>query len=156
MKVFVDSSVLIEFVKGNERAKEILNRLLELNAEVYINDIVFSEFVFHYLSLKSGSSPLTMKGKKEVGKYINERDPKEFIDQFRILDVNESIVGLTYDLIRKYGLLPNDAIILATCKFHEIEFLVSLDRDFEEVCRFEGVKFAFKAEDIKEDEEDRT
>ncbi len=148
MKVFVDSSVLVEFVKGNERAKEILNRLLELDAEVYINDIVFSEFVFHYISLKSGLSPLTMKGKKEVGKYINERDPKEFIDQFRVLDVNESIINMAYDLIRKYSLLPNDAIILATCKFHEIELLVSLDRDFEEVCRLEGLKLAFGAEDI--------
>jgi len=148
MKVFVDSSVLIEFVKGNERARDILNRLLELSAEVYINDIVFSEFIFHYISLKSGLSPLTMKSKKEVGKYINERDPKEFIDQFRVLDVNESIVSMAYDFIRKYSLLPNDAIILATCKFHEIDLLASLDRDFEEACRLEGLKFASSAEDI--------
>ena len=148
MKVFVDSSVLIEFVKGNERARDILNRLLELSAEVYINDIVFSEFIFHYISLKSGLSPLTMKSKKEVGKYINERDPKEFIDQFRVLDVNESIVGIAYDFIKKYSLLPNDAIILATCKFHEIDLLASLDRDFEEACRLEGLKFASSAEDI--------
>jgi len=148
MKVFVDSSVLVEFVKGNERAREILNRLLELGAEVYINDIVFSEFIFHYISLKSGLSPLTMKGKKEVGKYINEMDPREFIDQFRVLDVNESVVNMAYDFIRKYSMLPNDAIILATCKFHEIDLLASLDRDFEEVCRLEGLKFAFGVEDI--------
>ncbi len=122
--------------------------MLELDAEVYINDIVFSEFVFHYISLKSGLSPLTMKGKKEVGKYINERDPKEFIDQFRVLDVNESVVSMAYDLIRKYSMLPNDAIILATCKFHEIDLLASLDRDFEEACRLEGLKFAFGIGDI--------
>lgn len=148
MKVFVDSSVLIEFVKGNEQAREILNRLLELGAEVYINDIVFSEFIFHYISLKSGLSPLTMKGKKEVGKYINERDPREFVDQFRVLDVNESVVSMAYDLIRKYSMLPNDAIILATCKFHEIDLLASLDRDFEEACRLERLKFAFGIGDI--------
>jgi len=144
----VDSSILIEFVKGNERAKEILNRLIELGAEVYINDIVFSEFIFHYISLKSGLSPLTMKGKKEVGKYINEKDPREFTDQFGVLDVNESIVNMAYDFVRKYSLLPNDATILATCKFHEIDLLASLDRDFEEVCRLERLKFAFGVEDI--------
>ena len=149
MKVFVDSSVLIEFVKGNEQAGEILSCLLELNAEAYINDIVFSEFVFHYISLKSGLSPLTMKGKKKVGKYINEKDPREFIDQFRILDVNESIVNMAYDFMRKYSMLPNDAIILATCKFHEIDLLASLDRDFEEVCKLEGLRFAFSCENIR-------
>ncbi len=65
MKVFVDSSVLIEFVKGNVEAKRILDKLFELDAEVFINDIVFSEFVFHYISLKSGVSPLTLKEKDE-------------------------------------------------------------------------------------------
>ncbi len=63
-----------------------------------------------------------MKGKKEVGKYINERDPREFTDQFRVLDVNESIVDMAYDFIKKYSLLPNNAMILATCKFSRNQF----------------------------------
>ncbi|WP_456469054.1 PIN domain-containing protein [Archaeoglobus sp.] len=82
-------------------------------------------------------------------KYINERDPREFLDQFRVLDVNESVVNMAYDFIRKYSMLPNDAIILATCKFHEIDLLASLDRDFEEVCKLEGLRFASSSENIR-------
>jgi predicted nucleic acid-binding protein len=42
--------------------------------------------------------------------------------------------------MKKYGLLPNDALILATCKFYGIKHLISLDRDFEEPCVEEGLE----------------
>lgn len=148
VRVFVDSSVLIEFIKGNQQAGKMLNRLNEAGAETFINDIVFSEFMFHYLSLKSGKSPLTMKGKKEIGNYVGEKDPLEFLDQFEILHVNAEIVHRAYNLMREQNLLPNDAIILATCAFHEIDLLATLDLDFESACRNEGLRVAIRAEDI--------
>jgi predicted nucleic acid-binding protein len=39
----------------------------------------------------------------------------------------------------KYNLLSNDAIILATCKLHNIPNLASHDSDFEEACKGEGI-----------------
>ena len=39
----------------------------------------------------------------------------------------------------KYNLLPNDAIILATCKLHGIPNLVSHDSHFDEPCKAEGI-----------------
>ncbi|AIY90288.1 type II toxin-antitoxin system VapC family toxin [Geoglobus acetivorans] len=129
VRVFVDSSVLVEFVKGNSEAGAILKKLKNVDVDTYINDIVFSEFVFHYLSLKSGKSPLTMKGKGVISEYIDEKDPLEFINQFSILQVDEEVVEKSYDLMKDYGLLPNDAIILATCIKHGVDALVTLDGD---------------------------
>jgi predicted nucleic acid-binding protein len=40
----------------------------------------------------------------------------------------------------KYNLLPNDAIILATCKIHNITKLASHDSDFILPCKAEGIE----------------
>ena len=39
-----------------------------------------------------------------------------------------------------YNLLPNDAIILATCKLHGITQLASHDSDFIIPCQAEGIE----------------
>ncbi|AKG90829.1 putative nucleic acid-binding protein, contains PIN domain [Geoglobus ahangari] len=145
----MDSSVLIEFVNGNPEAGAILKKLRKFDVNAFINDIVFSEFIFHYLSLKSGKSPLTMKGKGEISEYIDEKDPLEFINQFSILQVDEEVVEKSYDLMKEYSLLPNDAIILATCIKHEVDVLVTLDGDFEEPCKSEGVRVVSKASELE-------
>jgi len=41
--------------------------------------------------------------------------------------------------MQQYNLLPNDAIILATCKIHNITQLASHDKDFEAACKAEGI-----------------
>ncbi len=79
---------------------------------------------------------------------MSEKDPLEFLDQFEILHVNVETVHRAYNLMREQNLLPNDAIILATCAFHEIDLLATLDLDFESACRNEGLRVAIRAEDI--------
>ncbi|MHA1348886.1 MAG: PIN domain-containing protein [Candidatus Odinarchaeia archaeon] len=54
-------------------------------------------------------------------------------------EINKNIRDLGYNFIEKYGLLPNDALILATCKFYGVNYLVSFDSDFREVCKGEGI-----------------
>ncbi|WP_367884483.1 PIN domain-containing protein [Thermococcus sp. JCM 11816] len=39
----------------------------------------------------------------------------------------------------EYGLLPNDALLLATAEYYGIEALVSLDSDFSDACNREGI-----------------
>jgi len=36
-------------------------------------------------------------------------------------------------VITKYGLLPNDALIAATCKYHGIQKIATFDPDFKRV-----------------------
>jgi len=39
---------------------------------------------------------------------------------FEELEINKDIRNLAFEFMKKYGLLPNDALILATCKLLNI------------------------------------
>lgn len=47
-------------------------------------------------------------------------------------------MGLSF--MRMYNLLPNDALILATCKLQNISLFASLDSDFTIPCSSENIK----------------
>ncbi|WP_232473482.1 PIN domain-containing protein [Thermococcus profundus] len=42
----VDTSVLVEYLKGNERAERLLSELFNGENILYINSVVFSEVVY--------------------------------------------------------------------------------------------------------------
>lgn len=47
-----------------------------------------------------------------------------------------------------YNLLPNDALILATCKLHNIKRLASYDSDFARACIGEGIQLIQTVADL--------
>ncbi len=57
---------------------------------------------------------------------------------FEELEINKEIRNIAFEFMKKYGLLPNDALILATCKFYGARYLISFDDDFREACKGEG------------------
>ncbi len=59
---------------------------------------------------------------------------------FQFLFNDKSLFELVPKLMIKYNLLPNDAIILATCKIHDIKQLASHDTDFIIPCKEEGIE----------------
>ncbi|SEV80913.1 Predicted nucleic acid-binding protein, contains PIN domain [Thermococcus thioreducens] len=105
-----------------------------------INDIVFSEFLFHYIALKTGRSPFTIKKRGEMSTVILSNEPKDFIEQFHILPADDEVLGLSYELMREHNLLPNDAIILATCLVYEVSTLGTLDDDLKNAGEKEGLR----------------
>jgi predicted nucleic acid-binding protein len=51
--------------------------------------------------------------------------------------------------MQKYNLLPNDALILATFKIHQIQQIASFDStDFENACLGENIKLVQRIEDL--------
>jgi predicted nucleic acid-binding protein len=51
--------------------------------------------------------------------------------------------------MQKYNLLPNDALILATCKIYQIQQIASFDStDFEKACLGENIKLVQRIEDL--------
>ena len=112
-KVFVDSSLLIEAEKGN--FTEFLNDLYYDNAsQLCINDIVVSKFLFHFIGLQTGKAPLTIKERKEIAGVIEVYKEDGFLKNFEFIPSAKEILSIVPDLMSKYNLLPNDAIILAT------------------------------------------
>ena len=152
-KIFVDSSVIVEYLKDNERAVDLMNAILNrIDLEAYVNDVVYSEVAYIYIRTKSGKSHLTLKKNKSVVSSIG----KEFLssvypifDVLNFLVVNKDVISIANDFIKEYGLLPNDALILATCKYYKIECLATLDvEDFKEPCIREGIVLVSNSEDL--------
>lgn len=54
-------------------------------------------------------------------------------DLLKILELNAQIFEISYLFSKKYGLLPNDALIAATCKHYGIDKVATFDPDFKRV-----------------------
>ena len=141
MKFFIDSNIIIETFKENynKEAKDILitvlNNVLQNKLEAFINEIVESEVIYQLIfKAKSG---------------MKLEELKLVLKAFISLEIGENIRNLFFEVIEKYDLKPNDALILATCKYYGISYLLSLDEDFKEACEKEGIVLIDSIEKLK-------
>ncbi|MEO6837925.1 MAG: PIN domain-containing protein [Ginsengibacter sp.] len=138
-RIFIDSSVLIESLKGNkvDFYKKIIS---DLNNEVFVNDIVVSEYLYYILGFSAGISPRALQQRGKIKDTLsNESKIISTIKIFNFISPNEKILIGVPQLMSDYNLLPNDAIILATCKLHEMK-LASHDSDFIIPCKSENIE----------------
>jgi len=122
-KYFYDSSLIIEGYKNNPLAVLIYQKLAKINHSAYINIIIWSEVSYILISKKCFS--------------VDELRIR--FSKFNFLNSSQLIYELAFDFMQKYNLKPNDAFILATCKFYQIPNLVSLDSHFVEPCKAENI-----------------
>lgn len=146
MKVLVDSSLLIEYEKGNKT--ELLERILGSTHEVYINPIVFSEYAYQLLGVIGGRSPMSICESSKIAETLSQHDTENFLSSFSILPVSEEAVKVALEMMKKHNLLPNDALILAACKLEKIDILASYDADLSRACQVEGVKMVSSVKDF--------
>ena len=66
-------------------------------------------------------------------KSVELNDIVELQGRYRTLDVGEAVKSEAERLIKKYGLLPNDALIAATCKHYGMTKIATFDSDFKRV-----------------------
>lgn len=134
-KIFIDSSVLIEALKGSKT--QFYKDLVTNNSfECCINDIVLSEYLFQLLGINGGAAPLSLKSAKRISNVIQDNISLALIlTDFTFLESTNLTPLLTVDYMQRFNLLPNDAIILATCGSHGIKLLASHDSDFIEPCK---------------------
>lgn len=136
-RVFVDSSVIVAFFSGNKKASELFEKLEDF--ETYINDIVFSEVVYKLMAMKFEEVEGRFnfwEFKKKVSDFCGFYEVfKNFVDdaEIKVLEVSGDIILEAVKIGRKYSLLPNDALIAATCKVHGIKKIASFDEDFKKV-----------------------
>ena len=139
MKVFVDSSVLIEFENG--RNQELLTKLLEKpSLNLCLNSVVASEYFYKLLGILAGKSPMSVCESGKIDEVLSEHDTQLFLTYFTLLDTPKEAIVLSLSFMRTYNLLPNDALILATCKLQNISVFASLDSDFTVACRSESIR----------------
>lgn len=63
------------------------------------------------------------------------------MQQFEYLPVPAEAVPLSIELMKKHNLLPNDALILASCILQGIKVLASHESDFALACQAENMIF---------------
>ena len=138
-RIFLDSSIFIEPLKGNK--VDFYEQLIsDLTNELFINDIVISEYLYYILGFSSGVSPRTLQQKKKIKDTLeNESKIIKAISNFNFLSGNQSFLSEAPRLMSTYNLLPNDAIILATCKLHGTK-LASNDSRFMISCKSENIE----------------
>jgi predicted nucleic acid-binding protein len=138
--IFVDSSVLVEAVKGN-RVNFFTALINDINNRLFINETVLSEYLFHVLAMTGGAFPKALKEKGDIAALIDNNQKLVIaLSDFSFLEAGSSLILLVPKLMSKHNLLPNDAIILATCKIHNITKLASHDSDFILPCKAEGIE----------------
>ena len=148
MKIFVDSSVLVEYIKGNQT--DLLEHLISSDNELFTNAIVYSEFMFYYLAVIGAKSPLAIKESKQIKAVIEKHNPIELFSNFQSLSLDNEIIQLSYEYMLKYNFLPNDALILASTKHNSIEYLASFDeKDFTIPCKKEKIKLINSLTELK-------
>jgi len=128
MKVFIDTSVLVEYVKGNHA--DFYENLITGNHLLFINQVVISEFLFHLIALNANKSPLSVKQSGQIAEIFSTFNPFDLLPDFFHLGHNQEIANEGFEIMKKYNLLPNDALILASCKFFGIDNIATYDKDF--------------------------
>ncbi|WP_290596495.1 MULTISPECIES: type II toxin-antitoxin system VapC family toxin [unclassified Archaeoglobus] len=146
MKIFIDTSVFIRHYYGHEIALKFLDFAINENKAV-ISPNVIEELFFKLLYIeterifgKTGRYSVADK----FAKYSSEYEPvriylKDFIltaldsDIIEMAGITKDITESSVDLAFRYGLLPNDALIAATCRHYGIRKIATFDEDFKRV-----------------------
>jgi len=77
----------------------------------------------------SGSNPeLVSKISQEV-----TSDVSAILDAFDVVVFHPASFAEMFEVMTSYGLLPNDALIAATCKHYSIKKIATFDDDFKRV-----------------------
>jgi len=132
--VFIDSNIFLKILEGDITTK---NMLLKLNSEkkLFRNTIVYSEVLYVFLRLSTGKKSFEIK---KIPELIRSKCPQlkkvsSLLEIAENLSITTAVEKISADFIQEYGLLPNDALIAATCKHYEIKRIATLDSDFKRV-----------------------
>ena len=136
MRVFFDSNVFLKYLAGVEDAKKLIGKVEYGEWKGYVNDIVISEVVYGYLRLALDVSRYRLR--KYVIEYTDrvkellEQDVYPLFTDFEHLPISMGIENLI-EYMTKYRLLPNDALIVATCRAYNINDIATFDEDFKRI-----------------------
>lgn len=104
MKIFLDSSLLIEYEKQAET--ELLDALLESDHEIFINPVVVSEYLYKLLGILGGRSPMSICESGKVAETLDLHETEEFLSGFQLLPIPDAAVPQTISMMKKHNLLP--------------------------------------------------
>ena len=150
-RIVLDTNVFVNLMLDTsltEKAKLLLKKVVGGYKPTVLSN-VFEETIF-VLVREELKSKEGIERFYDLMDYIKREDyegmelHRKFIDLLGELDVellaNRFDTSDFLDMLQEYRLLPNDALIAATCKFYGIRRIASFDEDFTRVDFLEIVK----------------
>ncbi|CAD5243922.1 Nucleic acid-binding protein [Thermococcus camini] len=140
--VMVDSNVWIDYLLGEKRGTELMERLvseyiLAITPTIY-GEVAFQLLARNYIKLTGSYRFYSLR--KELAKNPELYEPVETFDELLdsllasdvliFLDENWEIMHLSRDIRKKLGLLPNDSLIVSACEYYGIDKIATFDDDF--------------------------
>jgi len=144
--VFIDSTIFIKFFVEGKNYFEKVSKSILITSYNVIEEVAYILLKFramneikeekHYKAVEFlRRNPEKLK---EFMKEI-ETDLKKLLEKYGITVVYPRFEKF-FEISETYGLLPNDALIAATCEYYGIRKIATFDEDFAKVDFLEVVK----------------
>ena len=140
-KCLIDTSILLKVILGGEI--DVLRKLSEYVLYVPVNVLEETSFkiiissVLESIKLEKYSFyRIKDEFEKDRGKELIEERLhllNSIKDKLIVLELNEDIFESSKELVKKYRLLPNDALIAASCEHYGSNKIATFDSDFKRV-----------------------
>ncbi len=145
--IFVDSSVFLAFfidgIDAFEKLKdyELVTSINVIEEVTYVlikeKAKIVSGIEKHYDLLKY------LRDNPDFTKHVSKEvisDISTIVEEYNIKVLSPASHVLMFKIVEEYGLLPNDALIAATCKYYGIKRIATLDEDFKRIDFLEVVE----------------
>ncbi len=144
--VFIDSSIFIKFFVEGKNYFERISKSILITSYNVIEEVAYILLKFramneikeekHYKAVE-----FLRKNPEKLKEFMKEieTDLKRLLENYGITLVYPRFDEF-FEISKTYGLLPNDALIAATCKYYGISKIATFDEDFERVDFLEMVK----------------
>jgi predicted nucleic acid-binding protein len=141
MDLFLDTSFIIPLIIETDTTRRARDFYSSFPGTCAVSMSVYEEVFFVGLRIIA-EDEFGITGTAKLREHILT-DGYEFADEF-IRNLNEVFSGLVIvsdssnllrieEVARTYALLPNDALIVATCREHAIPKIATFDRDFSKI-----------------------
>ena len=147
--IFIDANIFLYEILDHWKYAESCNSFLEhVNMGKYhaVMSVLVCNEVFHRVmiaevveryEIEPKSAVNYLKKNWEVVRELNKAYDAmlniDAIENLEIVEIDREVYDIALEYSKKYGLLSNDAVHLATMKKHGITNIATNDRDFERI-----------------------
>ncbi|MGI8635273.1 MAG: hypothetical protein ACR2KZ_07705 [Segetibacter sp.] len=87
-RIFADSSILVEFIKGKK--EKLLNNIISKEENVvYVNETVVSEFLLYFIAVNGNASPRSLQTSGKISSIFQTFSNYDLLKRFLFLSNND-------------------------------------------------------------------
>ena len=151
-KFIIDTNIIVEYLKGNEIAKEIIDVISKDKTNQYLLSIDTIEEILYILVRYFSKKPYwEIKDNPDLAKEVYEIliPLLDVLTEkfFHLIDTPSKIKSTLFSLCKNYGMLPKDALLTALVIEYKVDFVITLDGDFKKLDFVKVITSAYELKD---------